>query len=101
MTTFPDAGNYFNCQANFDSQVFVLHSPKHKCLPGDKLPTYREMNLTKAEWDRISLKTDNWWGTDVSTCKFYGFTKEQVEQIKAIVQKNPSSWEGVSNVQVI
>ena len=81
--------------------MFVLHSPKHKCLPGNKLPTYLEMNLSKEEWDRISLKTDNWWGTDESTCKFYGFTKEQVEQIKTMVQRNPSSWEGVSNVQVI
>ena len=83
--------------------MIVLHSPKNKCLPGEKLPSHREMNLSKAEWDRVSLKTDDWWGTDKSTCKFYWFTKEQVEQIKTIVQKSPSSdrLEGVYNVQVV
>ena len=72
-------------------QTFVLHSPKHKCLPGKELPSHQEMNLSKEEWDRISLKTDDWWGTDTSTCKFKGFTKEQLVEIKTIVQKNPSS----------
>ena len=76
----------------------------HKCLPGEELPTHQEMNLSKEEWDRISLKTDDWWGTGSSTCKFKGFTKEQLAEIKTIIQKNPSSddWlEGVNNVQVI
>jgi len=83
-------------------QTFVLHSPKHKCLPGEKLPSHREMNLTKEEWDRISLKTDDWWGTETSTCKFKGFTKEQLVEIKKIVQKNQAPddrMEGVYNVQ--
>ena len=89
---------------NFFPQTFVLHSPKHKCLPGEELPSHQEMNLSREEWDRISLKTDDWWGTDTSTCKFRGFTKEQLEEIKTIVQKNPSSdarLKGVYNVQVV
>merc|ERR1719209_952087 len=83
-------------------QTFVLHSPKHKCLPGEELPTHQEMKLSKEDWDWISLKTDDWWGTETSTCKFKGFTKEQLAEIKTIVQKNPSfdDWvEGVKNVQ--
>ena len=62
------------------------------------------MKLSKEDWDWISLKTDDWWGTETSTCKFKGFTKEQLAEIKTIVQKNPSfdDWvEGVKNVQVI
>ena len=80
-----------------------MHSPKHKCLPGKELPTHREMNLSEEEWERISLKTDDWWGTERSTCKFYGFTDEQLGEIKTIVQKNPSSFrmEEFYNVQVL
>ena len=49
------------------SQWFTLHIPHHKCLPGDQLPTYREMNLTREEWDWVSLKTDkHWWGIDTA-----------------------------------
>ena len=53
--------------ANLPSQAFILHTPHHKCLPGDQLPTYREMNLTREEWDWVSLKTDkHWWGIDTA-----------------------------------
>jgi len=91
-----------------NTQAFTLHTPNHKCLPGDQLPTYREMNLTREEWDWVSLKTDkHWkvgstvWGAPLSTCKFFGFTKEQLKKIKTIVQKNPSydRLEGISDVQ--
>ena len=81
-----------------------MDSQKHKCLPGKELPTHREMNLSKEEWERISLKTDDWWGTEQSTCKFYGFTEEQLVEIKTIVQNNPSyddRLERVYNVQVV
>ena len=45
-----------------------------------------------------------WWGTETSTCKFKGFTKEQLLEIKKIVQKNQEPddrLEGVYNVQVV
>ena len=79
---------------NLLPQVFVLHSPNHKCLPGNQLPTHHEMNLSKDEWNEISVKT---------SCMFKGFTKEQLRKIKTIVRQNPSSdrLQGVYDIQVV
>ena len=75
-------------------QVFALHSPNHKCLPGNQLPTHHEMNLSKEEWNEISVKT---------SCMFKGFTREQLRKIKTIVRQNPSSdrLQGVYDIQVV
>ena len=89
---------------NLLPQVFVLHSPDHTCLPGNQLPTHHEMNLSKEEWNEISLKRGtDYWGTERSTCMFKGFTKEQLRKIKTIVRQNPSSdrLQGVYDIQVV
>ena len=62
------------------------------------------MNLSKEEWDEISLKPGtDYWGTERSTCMFKGFTKEQLRKIKTIVRQNPSSdrLQGVYDIQVV